>query len=42
MRLSSSIEYLLNMPIKQFMELVEEIIEIDEEQKKKQKSRLKK
>lgn len=31
MRLSSSVEYLLNLPIRQLMEIVEEIIEIDEE-----------
>lgn len=29
-----STEYLLNMPIKQFMELVEDIIEADEEEKR--------
>lgn len=35
MRLSSSIEYLLNMPIGQFMDLVEDIIETDEETKQR-------
>lgn len=34
MRLSSSVEYLLNLPMRQLMEFVEEIIEIDEERKK--------
>lgn len=36
MRLNSSIEYLLNMPISSFLELVEEIIETDQERKNKQ------
>ena len=31
MRLSSSVEYLLNLPIGQFMELVEDIMEADQE-----------
>ena len=35
MRLSSSIEYLLNMPIDQFMNLVEDIIEADEEKERR-------
>lgn len=35
MRLNSSIEYLLNMPITSFLELVEEIIEADQERKNK-------
>lgn len=35
MRLSSSIEYLLNMPIGQFMEMVEDIIEEDQENRQR-------
>jgi hypothetical protein len=42
MRLSSSMEYLMNMPIKQFIEMVEEIIEIDEEDRQRRESRRKK
>lgn len=34
MRLSSSMEYLLNMPVSQFLELVEDILEADEEAKR--------
>ena len=37
MRLNSSIEYLLNIPIIQLMELVEEILEADEECRKRRK-----
>lgn len=33
-RTGDSTEYLLNMPISQFMELVEDIIEADEEEKR--------
>lgn len=35
MRLSSSVEYLLKMPINQFMVLVEDIIEADEEKERR-------
>ncbi|MCM1058313.1 MAG: hypothetical protein NC517_12010 [Firmicutes bacterium] len=35
MRLSSSMEYLLNMTIGQLMGLVEDIIEVDEEAKRR-------
>lgn len=42
MRLSSSIEYLLNMPIDQFMDLVEDIIEADEEQRRMREQHRKK
>lgn len=31
MRINSSVEYLMNLPIGRFMELVEDIIEIDRE-----------
>ncbi len=31
MRINSSVEYLMNLPINRFMELVEDIIEIDRE-----------
>lgn len=34
MRLNTSMEYLANLPIEDFMKLVEEIIEIDEERRK--------
>lgn len=33
-RTGDSTEYLLNMPVNQFMELVEDIIEADEEEKR--------
>lgn len=33
-RLNSSIEYLLNMPISQFMELVQELIDMDKEDRR--------
>lgn len=39
MRLNSSIEYLSNMPISQFMELVNDIIEMDEEDRQRRQSR---
>ena len=39
MRLNSSIEYLSNMPIAQFMELVNDIIEMDEEDRQRRQSR---
>lgn len=39
MRLNSSIEYLLNMPIAQFMDLVQDIIEMDEEDRKRRQNR---
>lgn len=39
MRLNSSIEYLCNMPISQFMELVNDIIEMDEEDRQRRQSR---
>lgn len=42
MRLSTSIEYLLNMPIRQFMDLVEGIIEADEEIEHRRKQHRKK
>lgn len=35
MRLSSSVEYLLKMPINQFMVLVEDIIEADDEMERR-------
>jgi hypothetical protein len=37
MRLSTSLEYLMDMPIKQLMELIEEIIEADEEVRRRRK-----
>jgi hypothetical protein len=37
MRLSSSIEYLMNMPISEFVELVDEIIAIDDEERRRRK-----
>lgn len=39
MRLNSSIEYLLNMPIAQFMDMVQDIIEMDEEDRKRRQNR---
>lgn len=39
MRLNSSLEYLLNMPISQFMDMVQEIIEMDEEDKRRRQKR---
>jgi hypothetical protein len=37
MRLSSSLEYLMNMPIKEMMGLIEEIIKADEETRRRRK-----
>jgi len=39
MRLSTSVGYLLNMPIPSFMEMVEEIIETDKEQERRMQER---
>jgi hypothetical protein len=41
MRLGSSMEYLMNMPIGRFIELVEEIIEIDGEDRRRMEGRRK-
>ena len=38
-RLNSSIEYLLNMPISQFMDMVQELIDMDEEDRRRRQNR---